>query len=232
MEYIKVDQLSFAYDKEAVVDKVSFSINSGEFVTLTGENGASKTTLIKLILGILKAKEGKVILSDKNYKNEDLKIAYLPQQVSSFNSGFPTTVYEFVKSGLYRKNAWFKKFDKKAKADIQNYLEAVLMWDKKDSKIGELSGGQKQRVIIARMLVADADIYVLDEPTNGMDELTRNKFYDILSQKVTKDKATILMVTHDNEVVDKYATKNIHLCKSENNSWCCHLYTKKGNQYA
>ncbi|MBF0848869.1 ATP-binding cassette domain-containing protein, partial [Streptococcus danieliae] len=88
---------------------VNFTINNAEFVTLTGENGAAKSTLIKIILGILKNKTGEVFVTDKNVHGDIFKISYLPQHAVHFNSGFPTTVYSFVKSGLFRKNTWFKK---------------------------------------------------------------------------------------------------------------------------
>ncbi|MBU0279092.1 MULTISPECIES: metal ABC transporter ATP-binding protein [unclassified Gemella] len=226
MEYISVKNLSFNYDKDPVLENVNFHINSGEFVTITGENGAAKTTLVKILIGILKIKNGIINIAKKNINNEELTISYLPQQIASFNSGFPSTVYEFVKSGLYRKNSWFKKFTSKEKENIQKNLDLVGMWNKKDEKIGNLSGGQKQRIIIARMLMSDADILILDEPTTGMDEKTRNDFYNMLSDKVNQDKKTIIMITHDNDVVDRFATKNIHLCKTDTNSWCCKLHIK------
>lgn len=228
MRYITVENLSFNYDKDPVLENINIEIDSGEFITLTGENGTAKTTLIKLILGILKLKSGKITISEKNINNEDLKISYLPQQIASFNSGFPSTVFEFVKSGLYRKNNWFRKFSKKDKELIEQSLAAVNMLEYKNEKIGVLSGGQKQRIIIARMLVANADIYILDEPTTGMDEKTRNMFYGLLTDKVKNNNTTIIMITHDNEIVEKFADRNIHLCKNENVSWCCNLYSKKG----
>lgn len=226
MKYIKLENISFYYDKDPVLENINFSIGSGQFVTLTGENGAAKTTLAKIILGILKPKQGTVSIAKNNIFNKDLKISYLPQQIASFNEGFPSTVYEFVKSGLYRKGTWFKKITQTDKENIQKNLEAVNMWNQKDKKIGELSGGQKQRIIIARMLTTMADIYILDEPTTGMDEKTRVLFYELLKNKVNEEKITVLMITHDKEVVEKFAHENIHLCKAENSSWCCDFYSK------
>lgn len=226
MEYINVKNLSFYYEKEPVLENINLTVESGQFITLTGENGTAKTTLVKIMLGILKPKAGVVTLAQKNIFDKELKISYLPQQIASFNAGFPSTVYEFVKSGLFRKGSWFKKVTEEDKRDIQKNLEAVNMWEFREKKIGELSGGQKQRIVIARMLTSKADIYILDEPTTGMDEKTRILFYNLLEQKVSQEKITILMITHDNEVVEKFAHKNIHLCKSENSSWCCNFYAK------
>ena len=101
MRYITVEGLSFQYDAEPVLDNIHDHLDSGEFVTLTGENGAAKSTLIKATLGILKPKKGIVTISDINKDGKKLRMAYLPQQIASFNAGFPSTVYEFVKSGRY-----------------------------------------------------------------------------------------------------------------------------------
>lgn len=227
MEYISMKDVSFYYDKEPVIDNLSLSISSGQFISLTGENGTAKTTLVKVMIGILKEKSGKTTISKTNTKNEELKISYLPQQVSSFNIGFPSTVFEFVSSGVYRKNSWFKKFTKTDYELVKRSLEAVDMWSKKDEKIGYLSGGQKQRIIIARMLTSKSDILILDEPTTGMDQKTRDSFYKLLEKKVKSEGITIIMITHDNNDVAKYADKNIHLSKTKNNSWHCHFYDKE-----
>lgn len=227
MEYISMKNVYFFYDKEPVLDNLSLSIESGQFISLTGENGTAKTTLVKVMLGILKAKSGQIKISQKNVDGDNLKISYLPQQVASFNAGFPSTVYEFVSSGLYRKGSWFKKFSDQDKKTIENSLKALDMWDKRNEKIGFLSGGQKQRIIIARMLASNSDIYILDEPTTGMDEKTRTDFYSLLKDKVKNQGITILMVTHDNKTVEAFAHKNIHLSKTENNSWKCDFFANK-----
>lgn len=232
MKYVSIENLNFVYDKDPVLENVTFDINNSEFVTLTGENGAAKTTLVKIILGILKEKSGKVKITEKNILDQPFNISYLPQHASSFNSGFPTTVYEFVKSGLYRKSSWFKKFTKEDSLLIKKNLESLDIWNLKDEKIGNLSGGQKQRVIIARMFMYNSDLLVLDEPTTGMDESTRTKFYSLLSKMVKEKGISILMITHDSEVVDRFADKNIHLCKSDNNSWCCKFNIRKENTNA
>ena len=109
MRYITLEDWSFYYDKEPVLENIHYHLDSGEFVTLTGENGAAKSTLIKATLGILKPKHGKVIIAEKSIKGKKLRMAYLPQQIASFNAGFPSTVYEFVKSGRYPRQGWFRR---------------------------------------------------------------------------------------------------------------------------
>lgn len=227
MQYISIKDVSFLYDKDPVLEGVSFDINNGEFVTLTGENGAAKSTLVKIILGILKEKTGSVFITDKNIEGTDFNIAYLPQHAVHFNSGFPTTVYDFVKSGLFRKNSWFKRFTKEDKELVKQALDSMDIWNLRNEKIGNLSGGQKQRVILARMFIYNSDLLILDEPTTGMDEKTRNNFYNLLYSMVKEKGISILMITHDNDLVGNYADKNIHLCKSETNSWCCKFNIKK-----
>jgi len=117
MRYITVDNLSFYYDKEPVLEHIHYFLDSGEFVTLTGENGAAKTTLIKASLGILQPKHGEVKISKTNVRGKKLRIAYLPQQIASFNAGFPSTVYEFVKSGRYPRKGWFRRLNEHDEED-------------------------------------------------------------------------------------------------------------------
>ena len=152
MRYITVEDLSFYYDKEPVLEHINYYVDSGEFVTLTGENGAAKTTLIKASLGILQPRFGKVTISKTNTAGKKLRIAYLPQQIASFNAGFPSTVYEFVKSGRYPRKGWFRRLNAHDEEHIKVSLGAVGMWEHRDKRIGSLSGGQKQRAVIARML--------------------------------------------------------------------------------
>ena len=157
MRYINVENLTFYYDREPVLENISYHVDSGEFVTLTGENGAAKSTLIKTTLGILKPKKGKIKISLKNNRGEKLRIAYLPQQVASFNAGFPSSVYEFVMSGRYPRQGWFKKMTAHDSEHVKAALDSVGMWDYRNKRIGELSGGQKQRIAIARMFASDPD---------------------------------------------------------------------------
>ncbi|MGT2934633.1 metal ABC transporter ATP-binding protein [Streptococcus castoreus] len=221
MRYITVENLSFQYDSEPVLEGINYHLNSGEFVTMTGENGAAKSTLIKATLGILKPKVGHVIIARQNSEGKKLRIAYLPQQVASFNAGFPSTVYEFVKSGRYPRRGWFRKLNQHDEEHVQASLEAVGMWENRHKGIGSLSGGQKQRVVIARMFASDPDIFVLDEPTTGMDSGTTDTFYDLMHHSAHKHGKAVLMITHDPEEVKDYADRNIHLIRNQNLPWRC-----------
>ena len=221
MPYIDVQNVSFYYDNNPVLEDVSYSVNPGEFVTLTGENGAAKSTLIKITLGILKPKSGKVIIARHDTQNRRLRIAYVPQQISSFNAGFPSTVHEFVRSGRYPRKGWFRKLNAHDEEHVEAALNAVGMWDFRHKKIGELSGGQKQRIIIARTFASAPDVFVLDEPTVGMDDVTTEAFYELMAHAAHEHGKSVLMVTHDPDSVKKYMDRNIHLARDKNGKFEC-----------
>lgn len=221
MNYLTVKNLSFVYDAEPVLDNVNFHINSGEFVTLTGENGAAKSTLIKASLGIIKPKTGQVLLAKHNTKGKKLRIAYLPQQIASFNAGFPSTVKEFVTSGRFPRTGWFKRITQHDLEHVEKSLRAVGMWEQRNKRMGALSGGQKQRIAIARMFASDPDLFVLDEPTTGMDDGSRSEFYRLMSHAAHRHGKAVLMITHDADEVRAFSDRNIHLARKQNTHWRC-----------
>lgn len=221
MDYITVENLAFAYDDDPVLAGINFSVKPGEFVILTGENGAAKSTLLKNILGILKPSQGKVKLSPNNVKNHRLKIGYLPQQIASFNAGFPSTVYELVASGRFQCRRWLKKLDRHDEEHIKKALDSVGMTAFADHKIGALSGGQKQKVCLARIFAADPDLFILDEPETGMDAQSRQQFYQLLQHEAHDHNKAILMVTHANSDVATMCDSQIHLVRMEGAKWRC-----------
>ena len=221
MRYITVEDLSFQYDNEPVLEGINYHLDSGEFITLTGENGAAKSTLVKATLGILTLKSGQVTISKTNKEGKKLRIAYLPQQIASFNAGFPSTVYEFVKSGRYPRNGWFRRLTKHDDEHVKISLESVGMWENRHKRIGSLSGGQKQRVVIARIFASDPDIFILDEPTTGMDAGTTETFYELMHHSAHKHGKSVLMITHDPDEVKHYADRNIHLVRNQKMPWRC-----------
>ncbi|MGQ7451888.1 metal ABC transporter ATP-binding protein [Streptococcus suis] len=232
MRYITVEDLSFYYDKEPVLEHIHYYLDSGEFVTLTGENGAAKTTLIKATLGILKPKQGKVSIAEKSIKGKKLRMAYLPQQIASFNAGFPSTVYEFVKSGRYPRQGWFRRLTAHDEEHVRISLESVGMWEHRDKRLGALSGGQKQRAVIARMFASDPDIFILDEPTTGMDAGTKDAFYQLMHHSAKKHGKSVLMITHDPDELNKYADRNIHLVRDQQSPWRCFNVHEADEEFA
>lgn len=221
MHYIEVEKLAFYYEDEPVLENITFTVDAGEFVMLTGENGAAKTTLLRNVLGLLKPTKGKVTLASKNVRGDKLSIGYIPQQVASFNAGFPSTVMELVQSGRYPRGKWFRRMDEEDHEHVRRALESVGMWDMRHKKIGELSGGQKQRISIARVFATDPDLFVLDEPTTGMDIQSRTEFYSLLQHNSQVHGKGILMVTHDHDEIKQYADKHIELIRKEDTPWRC-----------
>ena len=207
MRYITVEGLSFQYDAEPVLDNIHYHLDSGEFVTLTGENGAAKSTLIKATLGILKPKKGTVTISETNKDGKKLRMAYLPQQIASFNAGFPSTVYEFVKSGRYPRQGWFRRLTKHDLEHVQRALESVGMWENRHKQIGRLSGGQKQRVAVAVSMICGKEVLVFAEPTSGLDYDSMEQVSGLI-RELSKDKV-IFVVTHDYEFVCQTCTRLI-----------------------
>jgi zinc transport system ATP-binding protein len=221
VRYIDVKGLTFYYDDEPVLEDISYFVEDGEFVILTGENGAAKSTLIKATLGLLKPSKGQVTLSHKNKDGQKLSIGYIPQQIASFNVGFPSTVLELVQSGRYPRDRWFKRLSEKDHEHVRRALDAVGMWEMRKKRIGELSGGQKQRISLARIFATDPDLFILDEPTTGMDEQSRNRFYELLRHNAHDHGKSILMITHDHEDIKEYADRHIRLVRKEDSPWRC-----------
>ena len=177
--------------------------------------------MVKATLGILTLKSGQVTISKTNKEGKKLRIAYLPQQIASFNAGFPSTVYEFVKSGRYPRNGWFRRLTKHDDEHVKISLESVGMWENRHKRIGSLSGGQKQRVVIARIFASDPDIFILDEPTTGMDAGTTETFYELMHHSAHKHGKSVLMITHNPDEVKHYADRNIHLVRNQKMPWRC-----------
>ena len=225
MSYLKVSDLSFYYYQEKVLDKINFEIQAGEFVILTGENGAAKSTLVKNILGLLKPSTGKIELAKKNIHGDKLTIGYIAQNINSFNAGFPSTVQRFVESGRYVKHRWFKRLDAYDQAHVDRALESVGMTQFRHKKIGELSGGQKQRINLARTFATDPDFFILDEPTTGMDIASRRSFYQLLRHSSQEHDKAILMVTHADREIEGFYDREIHLVREEGSPWRCFSLT-------
>lgn len=203
---IKVKNLSYKYTKDKVLEDVSFEVPRGAFLAIVGPNGSGKSTLLKLILGLLRTQEGTIKLFDENIRSfkEWQQIGFVSQKANSFNSGFPATVFEVVQSGLTKKLGLFK-FPKKAdKQKVKKALEAVDMLSFQHRNIGELSGGQQQRVFIARSLVSEPQLLILDEPTVGVDSKHVHQFYEMLEMLNKQLGITLILVTHDvGTVTDK-----------------------------
>lgn len=184
---IEVQQLTVNYEKTSALWDLHFSIPKGRLVGIIGPNGAGKSTLLKALLGIVKPLTGKIQLSGS--------VAYVPQK-GSIDWDFPITVFDVVLMGRYRLLKglkWYRKADKQAALSI---LEKLGMQELASRQISELSGGQQQRLFIARALMQDAEIYLLDEPFAGVDKVSEGVIMKILQELKEKEK-TILVVHHE-----------------------------------
>src|SRR5690606_13307142 len=182
--------------------------SKGVFVGLLGPNGGGKTTLIKIILGMSKPDSGRLTLFDKSLEEfkDWNKIGFVSQKSNSFNKGFPASVYEVVSSGLTSKVGYLRFFNHKHKEKILQAIDAVGMSEYAYENIGNLSGGQQQRVFIARALVSEPELLILDEPTVGVDYENVQRFYELLHELNKRNGITLLLVTHDTGTMTKYAT--------------------------
>lgn len=200
---IEVQNLSFGYGTKSILNNINLKVNAGDFVGLIGPNGSAKTTFLKLILGILKPWHGQIYLFGEDigsFKKWD-KIGYLAQRASSINIGFPATVEEVVTANLYRQVGVFRSLQKNHRAKIHLALETVNLVDKKKCLVGCLSGGEMQKVFIARALVNEPKLFLLDEPTGGVDLKGQENLYELLDRLNKQWHITIVLVSHDIGVV-------------------------------
>ena len=214
-EIITVGDLSFKYNAAEVLSDISFGIRAGDYVGLVGPNGSGKSTLIKIILGLLKPSKGKVSLFGfaPSEMKEWNKVGYLPQKMGSFNPYFPSSVKEVVALGLISRKGFPMRLNKSDERAIDRALKLMNIYDIKDNLIGDLSGGQQQRALIARALVNEPELLILDEPATAIDPETRGNFYSLLHELNHRKKVTIVLVTHDIGTVGKYASRLLYLDK-------------------
>ena len=206
---VDIKNLSFSYTKRScLLNNVNLSIPSGIYLSILGENGSCKSTLVKLILGILKPDSG-VITLDSN------KISYVSQRLDNFNTEFPITVQEVL-------HCHAQTVGVKNSKNIQDSLKKVNMTEFSNNLIGNLSGGQQQRIFIARALIGNPDLIILDEPSSGVDEKSQNEIYPLL-QNLNRDFGkTIISVEHNTKTALKYST---HILKIKNG--VIKLYTRE-----
>lgn len=211
-EIIRVEGLTFEYPDASVLKNVNFSLNKGDFLGIIGANGAGKSTLIKLILGLLPYSKGKITLFGTDFSKARSKIGYVSQKANSFNADFPTTVREVVSANLFSKKGLFKRLNKNDYIKVDNALEQVGMLEYKNKLINSLSGGQQQRVFIARALVSEPELLLMDEPTVGIDAASVKDIMNIIS-RLNKNGMTIIMTNHDTPTLLKASSKLLIFCE-------------------
>lgn len=200
---IELKNVSFQYENTHALNNISFKVDEGDFLAIIGPNGSGKSTLLKLILGLEKPTGGEIKLfglPSNQFRNREW-VGYVSQKSNAFNSAFPATVEEVVKSGLVKKLGFFKQIPKDASEKTEEVLKAVGLENLAKRNIGQLSGGQQQRVFIARALIAQPKVLILDEPTVGIDHENVQSFYDMLARLNREQNQTIILVTHDVDTV-------------------------------
>lgn len=199
---IEVDDLTVAYQHRPVLWDIDMKIPTGVLMAIVGPNGAGKSTLLKTILNLIRPLAGSILIQGKTFKNQQKKIAYVPQK-DSVDWDFPTTVLDVVMMGTYGKLGWIKRPGIKEKDQALSALKKVGMLDFKNRQISQLSGGQQQRVFLARALVQDAEIYFMDEPFQGVDATTEIAIINLLKELKNQGK-TVIVVHHDLDTVAEY----------------------------
>jgi zinc transport system ATP-binding protein len=228
---IHVENLHFQYQAIEVLTNISFEIEAGDYVGLVGPNGSGKTTLVRAILGVAPSLTGRVALFGQALEQFQAwhKIGYLPQKLGGFNPNFPATVREVVSLGLIARKSFPRRLDRTDHRAIERALERLGIADIGRKLIGELSGGQQQRVLIARAIVSDPELIILDEPTVALDPETRGHFFATLQDLNRNSRVTMILVTHDIGTIGQYANKLLYIdrkiifyggfdefCRSEN----------------
>ena len=206
---IEFKNVHFGYTSDDILKCISFYVNKGDFVSIIGSNGAGKSTILKLILGEISQFRGSIKLYEEDInKFKDWKrIGYLEQNAYSKIMNFPATVYEIVMSNNFADIGLFKFPNKTHRIKVINALKLLGMEKYKNRMISKLSGGQIQRVFLARTLISEPDLLVLDEPTNGVDRETIDLIYKILQDLNKEKKVTIIMVTHDVEKMSSISNR-------------------------
>ena len=208
---VQVTDLSVDLGGRLVLRGVDLQIRQGEVVAVLGTNGSGKSTLIRTVVGLLPAARGEVKLFGQPVPRfrQWQRVGYVPQRITAAG-GVPATVQEVVSSGLLSRRRLFRPLKAADRAAVENALELVDMADQRKNGVAELSGGQQQRVLIARALVSDPDLLILDEPTAGVDLASQGIFADAIRERVVGG-TTVVMVSHDLGPMDALIDRSVVL---------------------
>lgn len=214
MSIVEIREVSAGYSDEIILKDINFTVNPLDFIGIIGPNGGGKTTLVKLILGLIKPLRGEIIWHDSTDK---IHIGYLPQMTDN-DKQFPVTVNEIVLSGLMSQKRFTGRYMRKDRIRVRNVLELMGIGHLANRNIGGLSGGQMQRVFLGRAIVSDPQLLILDEPNTFVDNSFEHDLYELL--KELNNKMAILMVSHDVGTITSYVktiacvNRNLHYHQS------------------
>ncbi len=211
-EAVRLEEVSVNYNGVPALEGVSLSVAQGDFLGIIGPNGGGKTTLLKVMLGLIIPGQGRVSVLGKPPGKSRKDIGYIPQY-NLFDRDFPISVWDTVLMGRYGKTGLFRRYRRVDKEAVRTTLETVGMLKHRNRQMGKLSGGEQQRVFIARALATEPKLLLLDEPTASVDTATQTEFYELLAR--LKQQMAIILVSHDISAisihVDKIACLNRQL---------------------
>ncbi|MEG1838751.1 MAG: metal ABC transporter ATP-binding protein [Bacteroidaceae bacterium] len=191
---IEISHLSAKYDSKMVLKDINLTVYNRDFLGIIGPNGGGKTTLIKLILGLISPAEGNIRFYKDGQEMQEIKMGYLPQY-SSIDKKFPISVREVVLSGLSRQKSLINSFSKQQHEQVAEVIHRMGLEGLEKRAIGQLSGGQLQRALLGRAIVSNPDVVILDEPNTYIDKRFEAKLYQQL-EEINKERA-IILVSHD-----------------------------------
>ena len=203
-EVVRLEGVWVQYNGVPILEGINLAIEQDDFLGIIGPNGGGKTTLLKIILGLISPSRGKVSVLGKPPEKSRSKIGYVPQH-NLFDRDFPISVGDVVLMGRYGKSGLFRRYSSEDRRATQDALQTVGMLDYKERQMGKLSGGELQRIFIARALVAEPKLLLLDEPTASVDPAMQTEFYELL-EKLKKQMA-IVLVSHDISAISIYVDK-------------------------
>lgn len=214
---VEIRDVSVRYPNGVLaLDGITLDVNEKDLIALIGPNGAGKSTLIKVILGLIKPTAGLVRLLGNEDLSKNLKyVGYVPQSAQARDVNMPFSVFETVMLGRTPQVGLFHGAGAKDRQKVEEALKLFGIFDLKDRKIGQLSGGQSQRVFLAKAMVADPKLLLLDEPTSGVDTTSKAEFYQTLERLNKETEITVVLCSHDIGVITKIANRVLCINRSQ-----------------
>lgn len=214
-ELIRVENLVCRHGAVEALSNISFRVEAGDYLGIVGPNGSGKSTLVRALLGLMPIQQGSITLFGQPRESFSCweQLGYLPQNMGPLNPAFPATVAEVVQLGLLAGKRLPRRLCRHDRQQVQAILELLGIEHLQKRLIGELSGGQQQRVMLARALVNNPELLVMDEPTAALDPEIRDRFYDLVAQMNKTRGTTVLLVTHDTGTIGQYASRMLYLDK-------------------
>ncbi|HNX10139.1 MAG TPA: metal ABC transporter ATP-binding protein [Methanothrix sp.] len=192
--------------EHAVLENINLELTAGDFLGLIGPNGGGKSTLLKVMLGLIRPSRGEITIFGLSPVAARSRVGYMPQK-TVFDASFPVKVKDVVLMGRFSRTGLLHRYGQKDRQAALAALQAVGMEDRADREIGALSGGEQQRVFVARSLVSDPELLLLDEPTAGVDSAQQSDFYDLLCHLNRDLGIAIVLVSHDVTAISTYVSK-------------------------